>query len=238
MTKKLISVLMSTLNSEKTIDESINSILSQDYGNFEFLIVDDGSTDQTFNIIEKYAKRDKRIKIFNNSRNIGLTKSLNKLLDKAKGDVIARQDADDISFHNRFSFQLDYLNDTGLKIVTTRATIRDTYKKIPKYSHFFPNKLMMRYKNPFIHGTLMMDNSIMKTVGGYDENFYYAQDYKLYKDCYEAGYRISILNKVLYELNMENNISSKNKKEQNITLIVQEKILFHNFYFIFYTPIN
>ncbi len=50
MTKKLISVLMSTLNSEKTIEESINSILSQDYGNFEFLIVDDGSTDQTFNI--------------------------------------------------------------------------------------------------------------------------------------------------------------------------------------------
>ena len=73
----------------------------------------------------------------------------------------------------------------------------------------------MKYKNPFIHGTLVLDRSVIENIGGYDENFYFSQDYKLYKDCYEAGYNISIINKVLYELNMENNISKKNKEAQD-----------------------
>ena len=72
----------------------------------------------------------------------------------------------------------------------------------------------MKYKNPFIHGTLFLDKNIFEEVGGYDENFYFAQDYKLYFDCYKKGKKINIINEVLYELNDKDNISNKNKEEQ------------------------
>ena len=80
MTEDLISIIMSSYNSEKTIKKSILSILNQDYKNIEFLIVDDCSTDKSLSIMKKLAKNDKRIKIIENKKNIGLTKSLNKLL--------------------------------------------------------------------------------------------------------------------------------------------------------------
>ena len=211
----LISILLSSYNSEKTIRNSIKSILKQNYSNFELLIIDDCSTDQTHKIIEKCASEDNRIKIYKNNENIGLTRSLNKLLKVAKGSFIGRQDADDISLPNRFSYQLEYIKKTKVKIVTARAIIKNSNKKIPRYSYLLPNSFVMKYKNPFIHGTLMMERSVIENIGGYDENFYFSQDYKLYKDCYKAGYSISIINKVLYELNMENNISEKNKEAQD-----------------------
>mgnify|MGYP001167991271 FL=1 len=215
MSNDLISILLSSYNSEKTIQNSVNSILEQNYSNFELLIIDDCSTDDTYKIIEKCAAEDDRIKIYKNNKNIGLTKSLNKLLKVAEGSFIGRQDADDISFPNRFSYQLEYIKRTKAKIVTARAIIKNSNKKIPKYSYLFPNRFVMKYKNPFIHGTLLIDRSVIEKIGGYDENFYFSQDYKLYKDCYEEGYSISIINKVLYVLNMENNISKKNKEAQD-----------------------
>ena len=215
MSEDLISILLSSYNSEKTIENSINSVLKQNYSNFELLIIDDCSNDQTYKIIEKCASNDNRIKMYKNNENIGLTKSLNKLLKVAKGSFIGRQDADDISFPNRFSYQIEYIKKTKAKIVTARAIIKNSNKKIPRYSYLLPNRFVMKYKNPFIHGTLVLDRSVIENIGGYDENFYFSQDYKFYKDCYKAGYNISIINKVLYELNMENNISKKNKEAQD-----------------------
>ena len=90
-----VTVLMSVYNSEKFLRESINSILEQTFKDFEFLIINDGSTDSSREIILSY--NDPRITLFDNKNNIGLTKSLNKGLDLAKGEYIARQDADDIS---------------------------------------------------------------------------------------------------------------------------------------------
>ena len=73
----------------------------------------------------------------------------------------------------------------------------------------------MRYKNPFIHGTLLIKKDALIEIEKYDENFYYAQDYKLFKDLIDKGYKVNSLNKFLYFLNTENNISSIMKKEQN-----------------------
>ena len=214
MSKDLISVIMSSYNSEKTIEKSILSILNQDYTNIEFLIADDCSSDKSLSIMKRLKENDKRIKIIENKENIGLTKSLNRLLKISSGKYIARQDSDDVSFPHRLTTQINFIKKTNYEIVTARAIIKDTGVKIPKYSYLLPHKLVMKYKNPFIHGTLFVDKNIFKEVGGYDENFYFAQDYKFYKDCYSIGKKMFILNEVLYELNNKNNISSKHKKDQ------------------------
>ncbi|HXK49687.1 MAG TPA: glycosyltransferase family 2 protein, partial [Clostridiales bacterium] len=104
-----ISVIMSVYNSEQYLQESIDSILDQTFNDFEFIITDDCSTDGSFEIIKSYAMLDKRIKYFRNSENIGLTKSLNLMLDIAKGKYIARMDSDDISMPDRFSKQFDFM---------------------------------------------------------------------------------------------------------------------------------
>lgn len=100
---------MPVYNAGKFLVRSIESIQTQTIGNIEFLIVDDCSTDNSWSIIKKYAKRDKRIQAFKNKKNVGLVASLNMLLPKTKGQYIARMDADDISLPNRFAKQIALL---------------------------------------------------------------------------------------------------------------------------------
>ena len=92
-----VSVLMSVHNSENTVNFAIDSILNQTFSNFELLIMNDCSTDKTQKILEKYQNVDSRIKLFNNSTNLGLTRSLNTLIENSNGSFIARQDADESS---------------------------------------------------------------------------------------------------------------------------------------------
>ena len=208
-----ISVLMSCYNSEKTVQKSIESIISQSFQDYELIIIDDGSNDGTEEILNKYEKEEK-IKIFTNKKNIGLTKSLNTLIKISKGKYIARQDADDISLPQRFEKQIHYMKKHDTNIVTARSKIIGENRIIPAFSYYLPNKLVVRYKNPFIHGTLMIEKSLLVKSGGYDENFYYSQDYKLFYDLVKQGYKIPIIKEVLYELNMKNNISSKFSNQQ------------------------
>ena len=212
--KPLVSVLMSVRNSEQTVEKSIKSILNQSYDYFEFLIVDDCSTDSTLEKLKILEKQDSRISIFTNSENIGLTKSLNKLIKNTKGELIARQDSDDYSNPERIYTQVQYLLKNNLDAVTSRALIIESTKKIPGLSYFIPVKLLMKFKNPFIHGSLIIKKQVLNDLGLYDENFYYAQDYKLYLDLLSNGYNIKAINKPLYNLNTKNNISSNNKDEQ------------------------
>lgn len=209
----LISVIMTTYNSEKTVDVAIQSILKQTFSDFEFLICDDGSTDSTFKILENYAELDSRIKVIKNKKNLGLTKSLNKLIDLCCGDYIVRQDSDDYSNPERLKYQLDKATLTNCDVVFSRAKTIDTNKLIPGISYFLPYKLVVNFKNPFIHGTLFISSTILKKIK-YDENFYFAQDYKLYFDLINKKVKIKKIFNTLYFLNTENNISSKYKFEQ------------------------
>lgn len=211
---KKISVIMSCFNSEETLPNSIESILNQTYTNLELLIVDDSSTDKTFKILKQYQELDERVKIFKNQKNIGLTKSLNILIKHSTGKYLARQDSDDVSFDRRLSEQINFLCNSKYKVCTTRAEVMDSTNKIPGYSFYFPQKFITKFKNPFIHGTLLIEKELMNSIGGYDEDFYFAQDYKLFSDLLSQNYSIGAINKVLYKLNMRNNISSNMKKEQ------------------------
>ena len=208
----MISVIMSIYNNSTTLQDSIDSILDQSFTDFEFLIIDDGSTDNTQKILDQY-RSNKKVRLFKNQKNIGLTKSLNILIDKAKGEYIARHDADDISLKTRLEQQLNFMKKYNLQISTSRAVKSNNKKLIPGISYYIPNKLVMKYKNPFIHGTLLIDTEILKRFR-YDEEYYFSQDYELFTRLIK-DYKIMTINKGLYILNVENNISNKYKYEQN-----------------------
>ena len=118
MNNPLISVIMSVRNSVSTIESSVNCILNQSYGNFEFIIIDDSSEDKTYEILKKYSLKDDRIKLIRNKYQIGLTKSLNIAAKISKGEFIARQDGDDFSFNNRFQKQIEFFKKNKNHVMT------------------------------------------------------------------------------------------------------------------------
>ena len=210
-----ISVLMSVYNDEKRVSKSIESILNQTFQDFEFLILDDCSTDNTYEICNYYAKKNQKIKLMKNHQNLGLTKSLNLLISESNYELIARQDSDDESFKQRLEIQLKIMEKHNLDACTTLATIDELKGTRPFLSHFFPKKLIIKYKNPFIHGSLLIKKRVLENVGMYDERFKFAQDYKLMFDLIRLNHKLKIINQPLYKLNLKDNISTRNIKEQN-----------------------
>ena len=204
---------MSAYNDCNNLESSIKSVLNQDFQDFEFLIMNDGSTDNTSAIIDSYSKNNK-IKVFQNEKNLGLTKSLNILLNESKGTFIARQDSDDLSLSSRFSKQLDYLKNKNLDVCGSRAIIKGSTRVTPNRSYYLPLKTTLRIKNPFIHGSLIIKKTTIKKVNYYDERFFYSQDYKLVKDIFYSGFSMGILREPLYVLNLKNNISTNFKEKQ------------------------
>ena len=170
--------------------------------------------DKTYEICQKISLNDNRIKLFQNKDNQGLTKSLNILINKSKGKFIARHDADDISHLERFEKQIDYIDKFNLDACSSRALIIGSGKVIPNLSYYFPISLVLRYKNPVIHGSLMINKQVIQKLNLYNEEFKYSQDYELILKLYKNKYKFKIMKEPLYRLNMKNNISSKYKAEQ------------------------
>lgn len=205
---------MSAYNSEKTVDKAIKSILNQSYDNFEFLIMDDFSSDNTFRVCSEFAKTDKRIKVFQNKKNLGLTKSLNYLIKHADGKYIARQDSDDISINDRLKKQIDFICKFDLDACSSRAMVMEENRIVPNISYYLPIGLVLRYKNPVIHGSLIMKKDVIEKLNFYNEDFEYSQDYELIIRLYLNKFKFKIIKEPLYKLNMKNNISSQYKIEQ------------------------
>jgi glycosyltransferase involved in cell wall biosynthesis len=212
-----ISVVMSVYNGEVYLEEAIESILNQTITDFEFVIINDGSSDNSIGIIKHYATVDSRIK-FVTHENIGLTKSLNIGINMSRGKYIARQDADDLSVVNRFEKQLPWLEEKKYDLCCSRAWLIDKKRVTPRIKYYFPKKLLIKISNPFIHGTYFIKKSIFDKLGGYDEEFRFAQDYKLMSDIMANGYKIKYLKEVLYKSRSpENSISVKHRLEQRNT---------------------
>ncbi len=210
----MISVIMSVKNNEKTLENSIESVLCQTYQDFEFLIMDDNSTDNSSVILKNFEHKDSRIKIFYNKETLGLTKSLNFLINQTKGEFIARQDGDDISVISRFQEQINYLEAGKYDFCISRAINLQTTDIIPKISYYIPKKLIIKIKNPFIHGTLMIKKETLLAQDCYDERFFYAQDYKLFSSLLKNNIKFKFIKTPLYFLNMVDNISNKHKVKQ------------------------
>lgn len=174
-----VSVLMPAYNSEKYIAEAIESILSQTFTDFEFIIINDGSTDGTSKIVRKYATRDPRIKFIDNKQNRGLIAVLNQGLDLCTGEYIARMDSDDISRPERFKLQVDYM-DTHPNVGVVGAWVRLFGALDDVYQYRRTVKLfdMLIYGANIAHPTAMIRTSVLRNNKiYYDPKYPHAEDY-------------------------------------------------------------
>ena len=146
---------MSVYNGEPYLAEAIESILQQTYQEFEFIIINDGSSDTSWRIIQQYAAKDPRIVPITQD-NIGLTRSLNKGIQLSKGEFIARQDADDLSLPTRLAEQLPWVRDLGYDLCCSRTWLMEKSLATPGISYWLPKKWLMLKQNPFVHGTYLM----------------------------------------------------------------------------------
>ena len=205
---------MSVYNGEIYLAEAIESILQQTYQEFEFIIINDGSTDTSWQIIQQFSEKNLRI-VSITQENIGLTRSLNKGIQLAKGEYIARMDADDVSLPHRFETQLPWLVEKDYDMCCSRTWLINENRVSPRLKYYLPKKWLLKFGNPFIHGTYLMRKSILDEVGGYDESFRYAQDYKLIYDIFEKGYRVKYIKEPLYRTRKpEGSISVKCREKQ------------------------
>tara|TARA_B100001057_G_C22637271_1_gene866761 strand:+ start:178 stop:963 length:786 start_codon:yes stop_codon:yes gene_type:complete len=180
--EKKISVLMTVFNAEKFIKESISSILNQSYRNFELIIVDDFSKDNSSRIISSFS--DDRIKFFNSQNKLGRTKALNFGLKKCSSDFIAIQDADDISNENRLMKAAEiFENNIDIGLVCSDYEIfgEDHKKLVKTYTNYNITKFFSRlkYKNLIPHSSIMFKRDYFEKDFLYDESYIYAQDYNL-----------------------------------------------------------
>ncbi len=201
VTNPKVTVLMSVYNGEKYLREAIDSILCQTFKNFEFLIIDDGSTDSSAEIIRSYT--DPRIRLIQNEKNIGLTRSLNKGLKLAKGEYIARMDADDISLPERLEKQVVFLNQNkcvGL-VGTYYVMVNERGKEIHTMNSHFEGKDLkekLLELNPFGHGSVMFRAECIEQVGPYRQQFKSAQDRDFWLRISEV-YNVANIPEILYK---------------------------------------
>lgn len=180
-----ISVIMSVYDGQSCLLEAVESILNQTFKDFEFIIIDDGSTDRTPEILKEYARKDERIKIITNPKNIGLTKSLNQAIKEAKGKYIVRMDADDISLPERLEQQIEFMRKNPEAGLLGTTYYEMNLKGEIVGDKFFPTsnkklkKVLIKY-NPFFHASVMIRKEILDRIGLYNENIPKAQDYDLW----------------------------------------------------------
>jgi len=180
-----VSIIMAVYNGEEFLSDSILSVLNQTYKNFEFIVVNDSSTDNSLNILKDFQKKDERIKVINNNQNLGLTKSLNIGLLESKGEYIARLDAGDISLPERLERQVDFLDtNKNIGLIGTWMNIIDTKGNLVKEVKYPTinkelKKDLINY-NPFVHSSIMFRRELAKQVGFYNEEYKYTQDYNFY----------------------------------------------------------
>jgi glycosyltransferase involved in cell wall biosynthesis len=217
----MISVIMPVYNAEKYLDEAIQSILNQTYKNFEFIIINDGSTDKSLEIIRKYKKQDTRIVLISR-KNKGLITSLNEGIEKAEGKYIARMDADDISLPERFTKQVKLMEKENLDICGTHYFI------ISEHSHYLSarvvsckqdfNKMILARSVPFAHGSVMFKKSFYeKNYLRYGNTKYNkAEDYALWIDFVDHNAKISNVDEFLFKYrHLENSLSKQNVNYQH-----------------------
>jgi glycosyltransferase involved in cell wall biosynthesis len=213
-----VSVLMCVYNGESYLREAVNSILTQTFTDFEFIIIDDGSTDSTATILAEYEPKDARLCIHHQT-NQGLIASLNKGLELAQGKYIARMDADDVSLPERLAKQVDFLEThpeidvlgTGVQILDGSGNTSPTLQ-----SPTGPDVLRwcLCFFSPITHPTVMMRRQIVKRVGGYSPDMLYAEDYDLWRRL-SCVTRLSNLQDVLLHLRRHDaNVSNRHASEQ------------------------
>lgn len=224
-----ISVLMTAYNAQDYIAEAIESILQQTFQDFEFIIVNDGSTDDTANIIQHYAQQDSRIRFINNSLNRGLIAVLNQGLELCRGEYIARMDADDISTPERFAKQIQYLQQHPEVGILSGWLQYFPHNHTSTIAH---HKEIVRYSDVLRgwcinHGTVMMRKSLIDEYKlRYNPDFPHSEDYELWSRAIRYT-QIHNLPEVIYLYRKHGNSVCDTHREQQKqnTAIIQKSML-------------
>ncbi len=193
----LISVAMPVYNGEIHLAEALDSILAQTYTNFEFVIIDDGSTDNSLQLLQQYQKRDARIRLITRE-NRNLATTLNDIIDLSRGKWIARMDQDDIALPHRFERQLDWLEKTGADIAGSWIQLFGTVdKRIIKHSQTDEAiKMELLFGTSFAHPTVMMKTDLVKKLR-YDKAWEKCEDYDLWERAAHVGWKMTNVPEVL-----------------------------------------
>lgn len=193
-----VSVLMPVYNAERYLAPAVDSILAQTFTDFEFLIVDDGSTDGSLAILQNYAQRDPRIRLVSRP-NTGYVVALNEMLDMARGEFLARMDADDIALPERFARQVEFLNDQPEVVAVGSQALAIDPEGNPLCLWSVPtdhDTIVARHlqgESQIHHPTLMTRRNAAIAVNGYRPEYLYVEDYDLYLRLEETGGRLANL---------------------------------------------
>jgi glycosyltransferase involved in cell wall biosynthesis len=221
-----ISVIMPTYNSALFLSESIKSILNQTFEDFEFIIIDDGSTDDSKDILNSF--EDPRIFLYTNVTNKGIVDSLNFGISVAKGKYVVRMDSDDISKRDRFQIQIDFIERYPETVLLGSAyNIMDTNIKVAVYSDMEELKCRCILYNNFPHPTVFIKRSFLVDNNlKYDSKYFPAEDYKLWVDIILQGGIVSNINLPLLDYRRhEGQISSSQALVQR-----QSSVAVRNYY--------
>lgn len=201
--KPLISVIMPCFNRQNYIVQAIESILNQTYVEFEFIIIDDCSKDNTFEIVQKYAEVDKRIKALRNDKNMGIVYTLNRGLKEAKGKYITRMDDDDISLPQRFEKQVEFMEkNEDIVVCGSYVEVFDDNDKIyfPLMRESEPEilALMMNFGNPMGHSNIILRKDFLDAHRlSYEQDYKDAEDYYLWTQILVKGGKIANVPEIL-----------------------------------------
>ena len=221
MTIPRISVAMSVYNNAPYLAHAIESIVAQSFGDFEFLIVDDGSTDGSGTIIDRFAESDSRIRPIHQA-NAGLIASLNRMIDEARAPLIARMDGDDIALPERFARQLVFLDrHPEIGVVGTGCTCIDEAGRPTSYKFdnvTTPAEVVDDLKNgpPLCHPSVVMRTDAVRAVGGYHRAYQHCEDYDLWLRLSEHVQMANLPDRLLLYRQSESQVSNRHAYVQKI----------------------
>lgn len=232
LTRPAISVIMSTYNRAAFLPRSIESILNQTFTDFEFIIINDGSPDETDKILRLFVAKDKRIRVITNEQNKGLIYSLNKGLDEARGKYIARMDDDDISLPTRFEKQYAFMEQNPeITVVGSWIGRPDNGKKWDFHDETNPDKVkVLMYLNfvPISHPTSFLRRNFLNKHGiRYSYDYKAAEDRKFWLDIMNAGGKISNIPEILllFRVHGSNPYEYYAEQRKNIDKFFENEVL-------------
>ena len=227
-----ISVIMPVYNAGSYLAQAVNSILTQTFTDFEFLICDDCSTDASGTILQQFAARDNRIKLFRNEKNSGIVVSLNKLLSHVSSPYIARMDADDIAIPERLEKQYRYMQkNPHIHIAGGQLEVINEKNETLGYRYYSadPDKIFRNALcgNPLAHPAVIMRKQFIESLGGY-RDVCGCEDYELWLRALQNGAILTNLPDVLlrYRINSGQIKQRDMKRTLWSTIALQQKYLF------------
>lgn len=223
---KNISILLPVFNCGLYVKSAIQSIINNSYKNYEVIVVNDGSTDNTLGLINQF--NDTRIKIYN-KENSGLVETLNYGLKKCNYPIIMRMDGDDIIHHKKIETQLNYfLRNESILVGTQGFTIDLNEKKTGKIdlplTHDKIIKSLLKLSSGLIHPSIMFYKDALLKIGGYNQNFNHAEDYEMYLRLSKIGKISNIEDKLIYLRKHDTNVSLVYSEDQIKNSIISREI--------------